>query len=81
MPIYDYKCDTCGERFEKFQHFGDKPINVCPHGHETVHRVLTTPAIIFNGPGFYVTDNRSEKGQKPGAAQSAKTDAKCTACS
>jgi putative FmdB family regulatory protein len=80
MPIYEYECKTCGERFEKFQHFGDEPVSVCPHGHHEVRRVLTAPAIIFNAPGFYVTDNRSGKDRKP-AAPAAKTDAKCAVCS
>jgi putative FmdB family regulatory protein len=81
MPIYEYECDKCGERFEKFQHFGEQPVSVCPQGHTAVHRVLTAPAIIFNGPGFYTTDNRAKKEPKAEGASAAKTGAKCAMCS
>ena len=74
MPIYEYKCDTCGEHFEKLQRFGERPVSTCPHGHNEVHRVLTAPAIIFNAPGFYTTDNRGKK-------EPTSEGAKCATCS
>jgi predicted nucleic acid-binding Zn ribbon protein len=45
--------------FERRQHFSDPPLQQCPHGHRQVRRVFLPPTIVFNGPGFYVTDNRS----------------------
>jgi putative FmdB family regulatory protein len=45
--------------FERRQHFSDPPLQQCPHGHREVRRVFSPPAFVFNGPGFYVTDNRS----------------------
>jgi putative FmdB family regulatory protein len=85
MPIYEYKCLECGTRFEKFQRFGDPQAVTCPNGHEQVHRLLSQPAIIFKGSGFYSTDHgrnghssrpapkkRTEKESEPAAA--AKTD-------
>ena len=59
MPMYEYECLTCGMHFERRQHFDDPPLQQCPHGHRKVRRVFSPPAIVFNGPGFYVTDNRS----------------------
>ena len=59
MPLYEYACLTCGLHFERRQHFDDPPLQRCPHGHRKVRRVFSPPAIVFNGPGFYVTDNRS----------------------
>lgn len=58
MPIYEYECGECGIQFQKLQHFGDAPPATCPQGHPRVHRLLSQPAIIFKGSGFYVTDNR-----------------------
>jgi putative FmdB family regulatory protein len=81
MPIYEYECDKCGERFEKFQHFGESPVSVCPQGHTEVHRVLTAPTVIFNAPGFYTTDNRAAKDSKAEGASAGRTGAKCAACS
>ncbi len=60
MPIYVYRCEKCGLQFEKFQHFDDDPIKVCPECGGPVHRVYQPVGIIFKGSGFYVTDNRSK---------------------
>lgn len=58
MPIYEYECRECGVYFDKLQHFGDPAPDTCPNGHKQVHRLLSRPAIIFKGSGFYVTDHR-----------------------
>jgi putative FmdB family regulatory protein len=56
LPIYEYKCEGCGETFEKIQKFADEPLTV----HETcggvVHRLMSAPAFQFKGTGWYVTD-------------------------
>ena len=57
MPIYEYECAECGIHFDKLQRFGDPAPDACPNGHHQVHRLLSQPAIIFKGSGFYVTDN------------------------
>ena len=57
MPLYEYECLRCGERFERLQRFGDPIPEFCPQGHHPVHRLLSQPAIVFKGKGFYVTDN------------------------
>jgi putative FmdB family regulatory protein len=57
MPIYEYECAKCGIHFDKLQRFGDPAPDACPNGHHQVHRLLSQPAIIFKGSGFYVTDN------------------------
>lgn len=64
MPTYEYECLECGLHFERLQHFNDPPATQCPHGHSSVRRVFTAPAIVFKGPGFYVTDNRNDGGGK-----------------
>ncbi len=58
MPIYEYECLECGLHFDKLQRFGEPGPESCPRGHERIHRLLSQPAIIFKGSGFYVTDNR-----------------------
>jgi putative FmdB family regulatory protein len=57
MPIYEYQCLECGIHFDRLQRFGDPAPDACPKGHGRVHRVLSQPAIIFKGSGFYVTDH------------------------
>jgi putative FmdB family regulatory protein len=58
MPTYQYKCDDCGVRFERFQHFSEQPLERCPECSGAVHRVIQPVGVIFKGKGFYVTDNK-----------------------
>lgn len=59
MPLYAYECEVCGVRFERRQSFSDDPVRTCPECGGPVHRLVQPVGIIFKGPGFYVTDNRS----------------------
>ena len=62
MPTYDYLCDNCGHKFEKFQSITARPLRKCPKcGRNQLKRLIGTGAgIIFKGSGFYETDYRSE---------------------
>jgi putative FmdB family regulatory protein len=69
MPIYEYKCDNCGEVFEVRQKFADEPVQVHEKCGGPVHRLMSTPSFQFKGTGFYVTDygkggNGSRKSDK-----------------
>ena len=61
MPIYQYRCLDCKLQFELKQSFNDKPIADCPACHGIARRIFSPVPIIFNGPGFYVTDSREER--------------------
>ncbi|HID63559.1 MAG TPA: zinc ribbon domain-containing protein [Anaerolineae bacterium] len=73
MPLYEYECLDCGLHFERLEHFNDPHATQCPRGHSNVRRVFSPPAIVFKGPGFYVTDNRKDSGgnRKPGEREEA----------
>ena len=60
MPLYEYKCEACGLRFERRQHFSDEPVKLCPDCGGAVARLIQPAGIIFKGSGFYVTDNRAK---------------------
>jgi len=64
MPIYQYRCLDCKLQFELRQSFQDKPIADCPTCHGIARRIFSPVPIIFNGPGFYVTDSREERGKR-----------------
>lgn len=61
MPNYDYRCPKCGV-FEMEQKITAPPLEKCPTCGEPVRRLISrNVAIIYNGSGYYTTDNRSEE--------------------
>ncbi len=57
MPLYEYECDACGNRFELIRKFSDPPLTVCPKcGAEQVRKLVSSPAFQFKGSGWYITD-------------------------
>ena len=78
MPLYEYECDACGQRFEVIRKFSDPPLDACTLCQKgPVRRLLSSPAIQFKGTGWYITDyaqkGKTDKGDSKGAA---KPDAK-----
>jgi putative FmdB family regulatory protein len=54
--IYQYKC-KCGSEIEIERSIHEEALApLCIDCHETMSRVWTSPAITFNGKGFYTTD-------------------------
>ena len=73
MPIYAYRCDSCGFEKDELQKLSDPPLTVCPScGKESFARKLTAPAFQLKGSGWYVTDFR-DGGKKP-AGEAGKTE-------
>ena len=56
MPLYEYECTECQNRFERIQKFSDPPIESCPTCSGKVRKLISSPAIQFKGTGWYVTD-------------------------
>jgi putative FmdB family regulatory protein len=78
VPIYDYRCDECGHRFSAVQSFSEGPIEKCPNCGKRPRRMITTPAIVFKGSGWYKTDSRGKAPSEAGepAKTETKTDTK-----
>ena len=72
MPIYAYRCSTCGHAKDVLQKMSDPLLSVCPEcGASTFVKQLTAAGFQLKGSGWYVTDFRG--GDKP--ADGAKVDA------
>ena len=56
MPAYDYKCNSCGHRFEERQSFYADPVASCPECESEASRQFVAVPIVFKGSGFYVND-------------------------
>jgi putative FmdB family regulatory protein len=56
VPIYEYRCDSCGHIFELIQRFSDEPLETCNVCGGALRKVLHPAAVHFKGKGFYSTD-------------------------
>lgn len=56
MPLYEYRCKSCGHIFEKIQSFSAPEEKECPVCHGEIERLISAPAIQFKGTGWYVSD-------------------------
>jgi putative FmdB family regulatory protein len=75
MPVYEYQCDSCGDKFELLQKFSDAPLVVHEKCGGPVHRLLSAPALQFKGSGWYITDYAKSNGT-PTKESSSKDGAK-----
>ena len=72
MPLYEYRCRTCGAQFEVIQRFSDTPVATCKECDGPVDKLLSASAFQLKGSGWYVTDyarkgsGKSAHGEKAG---------------
>ncbi len=78
MPIYEYKCEGCGETFELIQKFSDAPLTTHEKCGGPVHRLLSAPALQFKGSGWYITDYAKGGGSTPAKSDAGKSDSGST---
>ncbi|MCP3714183.1 FmdB family zinc ribbon protein [Paraburkholderia sp. CNPSo 3281] len=73
MPIYAYRCESCGFDKDVLQKMSDAPLTQCPScGADTFRKQVTAAGFQLKGSGWYVTDFRGGNGGKSGAATGAK---------
>jgi putative FmdB family regulatory protein len=71
MPIYEYRCHSCGKKFETLQKFSDEPLTVHTEcGGGPVERLISAPTFQFKGSGWYVNDYAKGSSGKPGETKS-----------
>jgi putative FmdB family regulatory protein len=69
MPLYEYECESCKNRFEKIVKYSDPPIDTCPKcGKGPVRKLFSSPAIQFKGSGWYITDYAKKSSTDGGQA-------------
>jgi putative FmdB family regulatory protein len=65
MPIYEFECTDCGERFDRLQKLSDPDPTDCPTcGKPRVRRRLNAPAFRLAGSGWYETDFKKDGDRK-----------------
>lgn len=66
MPTYEYECTRCGQTIEEFKPMSAPRRQRCPDCRGKVERLISGGSgVHFKGSGFYVTDSRSKKPEKP----------------
>jgi len=77
MPLYEYKCSSCGHQQEFLQKWSDAPVTVCTAcGKETFSKMLTAAGFQLKGSGWYATDFKGGGAKAAPKADAAKGDAK-----
>jgi len=77
MPIYAYKCESCGFSKDVLQKLSDAPLSDCPQcGASSFRKQVTAAGFQLKGSGWYVTDFKGGNAPAavapatPGAAES-----------
>ena len=66
MPIYEYRCASCGHDVEALQKFSDAPLTVCPACHKAdLRKRVSAAGFQLKGSGWYVTDFRNSGAKQP----------------
>jgi len=78
VPIYEYLCQSCSFKFELKQGIKEDPVATCTRCGKTVNRIISPPAIMFKGTGWYITDYsdklKAPAGESPDSASGPKTE-------
>jgi putative FmdB family regulatory protein len=70
MPIYEYECGSCGGRFEVSRKFSDPALTVCSLCNAAnIRKVLSPPAFVLKGGGWYATDYPSADRKQGGKTE------------
>lgn len=75
MPIYGYRCRSCGNELEVLQKMSDPPLKTCPKCSGELAKILYPVGVIYKGSGYYSTDYKGGKASSSSAAgNGAKSD-------
>src|SRR5262245_13878907 len=77
MPIYEYRCEHCGD-FEEMQRITDPPLARCPKCKRKVRRLISNTSFQLKGSGWYVTDYARAGGGNGGKKESGGGEAAST---
>lgn len=79
MPIYAYRCASCGHEKDVLQKMSDPILTDCPScGQSTFEKQVTAAGFQLKGTGWYVTDFRGGSGSSGGSAGSSEGAAAST---
>jgi len=62
MPIYEYRCNECGQVFEEWQRDFKSRQKACPVCKGESERIMSSTTFVLKGGGWYVTDYSKQGG-------------------
>ena len=69
MPIYAYRCSSCGHAEDVLQKMSDAPLTTCPACQQSSYaKQVTAAGFQLKGSGWYVTDFRNSGASKTAAS-------------
>lgn len=70
MPIYEYRCSSCGHEQEVLQKLSDLPLTKCPAcGKSTLRKLVSAAGFHLKGSGWYATDFKGSSKPKEGSQE------------
>ena len=70
MPIYEYRCTSCGHEKEVLQKLSDRPLTECPAcGKSTLAKLVSAAGFHLKGSGWYATDFKGVAKPKEGSQE------------
>jgi putative FmdB family regulatory protein len=77
MPIYEYRCEECGQDQEVLQKVSEPPLTECPAcGKPALKKQLSAAGFQLKGSGWYATDFKSSAKKPVEKKAEAKTEVK-----
>ncbi|MCU0253492.1 MAG: zinc ribbon domain-containing protein [Acidobacteria bacterium] len=73
MPIYEYRCQACGDEFEIIQKISEGPLVRCDKCGGRLEKLLSRTAFLLKGGGWYADGyGGSAPDKKSGAGEASK---------
>jgi len=78
MPIYEYRCQSCGKEFELFRSASGSGEPACKFCGGTTKKLISRSSFHLKGSGWYVTDyarkgtSQSEKSSESSSSSESK---------
>ena len=81
MPLYEYQCKACDNKFEQRQKFSDPPATECPQCGGEVAKLISSSAFALKGGGWHAEGYGNGKGKSTEApAPACPSGGNCAGC-
>ena len=77
MPVYEYQCNSCNDRFELRRKFSDEPVKECPKCGGEVTKLISSTAFTLKGGGWHAEGYGKKKSAEAPACPSGGSCAGC----